>query len=340
MEEGTLYDVVIIGAGPAGLTAAIYTGRALLSTLVLEKTVPGGQLNETEFVENYPGFEEKVAAAELMDQMRKQAERMGALITIEQATGIESIDNHYRIEGTKSTFEARTVIIASGSQPRELPVEGAKRLKGRGVSYCATCDGYFFQGKRVLEVGAGDSGFEEALFLTKFAESVGILVRHPEDDPHALRASPILQRRAKENPKITFLWNTVVEQVSGEDRLTGVLLKDLATGEVEETKVDGLFVNIGHIPETDYLRATVELDENGFVLTDDHLRTNLPGVFAAGDVRIVASRYAQAVVAAGDGAIAAIEAEKYLADQPFQKPSTRHTNRRVHKGGNYGSDDQ
>jgi len=314
MEEGTLYDVVIIGAGPAGLTAAIYTGRALLSTLVLEKTVPGGQLNETEFVENYPGFEEKVAAAELMDQMRKQAERMGALITIEQATGIESIDNHYRIEGTKSTFEARTVIIASGSQPRELPVEGAKRLKGRGVSYCATCDGYFFQGKRVLEVGAGDSGFEEALFLTKFVESVRIVVRHPEHDPHALRASPILQKRVKENPKITFLWNTIVEEVVGKDRLTGVLLKDLASGNVKAMEVDGLFVNIGHIPETAFLRGTVPLTKDGCVITDDRRRTNLPGVFAAGDVRVVSSRYAQAVVAAGDGAIAAIEAEKFLSN--------------------------
>lgn len=340
MEAGTLYDVAIIGAGPAGLTAAIYTGRALLSTLVLEKAVPGGQLNETEFVENYPGFEEKVTAAELMDQMRRQAERLGAQVTIEQATGIESIDNHYRIKGAKSTFEARTVIIASGSRPQELPAEGAKRLKGRGVSYCATCDGYFFQGKHILEVGAGDSGFEEALFLTKFVESVGIVVRHPEDDPHALRASPILQKRVKENPKISFLWNKVVERLEGEARLTGVLLKDLATGQVEEVKADGLFVNIGHIPETDYLRGTVDLDETGFVLTDDHLRTNLPGIFAAGDVRIIASRYAQAVVAAGDGAIAAIEAEKYLADQSFQKQSTTRTNRRVHKGGNYGSDDQ
>ncbi len=335
-----LYDVVIIGAGPAGLTAAIYTGRALLSTLILEKTVPGGQLNETEFVENYPGFAEKVAAPELMGQMHRQAERLGAQVTIEQATGIESVDSHYRIKGTKSAFEARTVIIASGSRPRELPAEGAKRLKGRGVSYCATCDGYFFQGKHILEVGAGDSGFEEALFLTKFVESVGIVVRHPEDDPHALRASPILQKRVKENPKISFLWNKVVERLEGKDRLAAVLLKDLATGQVEEIKAEGLFVNIGHIPETDYLRETVKLDENGFVLTDDRLCTNLPGVFAAGDVRIVTSRYAQAVVAAGDGAVAAIEAEKYLADQFFQKLSKTHTNRRVHKGGIHVSDDQ
>ena len=340
MEEGTLYDVVIIGAGPAGLTAAIYTGRALLSTLVLEKAVPGGQLNETDFIENYPGFEEKVAAPELTGQMHKQAERLGAQIAIEEATGIEPIDNYYRISGTKNTFEARAVIIASGSRPRELPVEGAHRLKGRGISYCATCDGYFFQGKHVLEVGAGDSGFEEALFLTKFVQSVGIVVRHPEGDPHALRASPIIQKRAKENPKITFLWNKVVEQVVGEDRLTSVLLKDLATGEVEEMKVDGLFVNIGHIPVTAFLDGTVDLNKDRFIVTDDRLYTNLPGVFAAGDVRVVSSRYAQAVVAAGDGAIAAIEAEKYLADQFFRKPSTKDTKRRVYKGGNYVPDDQ
>jgi len=333
MEEGTLYDVVIIGAGPAGLTAGIYAGRSLLSTLIIEKAVPGGQLNETEFIENFPGFEEKVAAADLMSQMRKQAERLGAEIVLDETTGIVPISNHYQITGTTNTFEARSVIIASGSRPRELPAEGAKRLKGRGVSYCATCDGYFFRGKHILEVGAGDSGFEEALFLTKFVESVGIVVRHPQDDPRALRASPLLHKRAKENSKISFLWNKVVEKVEGEDRVTGVLLKDLATEEVDEIKVEGLFVNIGHIPETDFLRGTVALDENGYVITDDRLHTNMSGVFAAGDVRIVAGRYAQAVVAAGDGAIAAIEAEKYLSSSIGIK-------HRRDKGGNNVSNDQ
>jgi len=333
MEEGTLYDVVIIGAGPAGLTSGIYAGRSLLSTLIIEKAIPGGQLNETEFIENFPGFEEKVAAADLMSQMRKQAERLGAEIVLDETTGIVPISNHYQIRGATNTFEARSVIIACGSRPRELPAEGAKRLKGRGVSYCATCDGYFFQGKHILEVGAGDSGFEEALFLTKFVESVGIVVRHPQDDPRALRALPLLQKRVKENSKISFLWNKVVEKVNGEDRVTGVVLKNIATGEVDEIKVEGLFVNIGHSPETDFLRSTVALDENGYVITDDHLHTNMPGVFAAGDVRIVTGRYAQAVIAAGDGAIAAIEAEKYLSNSIGIK---HHHD----KGGNNVSNDQ
>lgn len=313
MQEGKPYDVVIIGGGPAGLTAAIYTGRALLSTLLLEKAVPGGQLNETDFIENFPGFEEKTSAPELTQQMRKQAERLGAKIFLDEATGIEPTSHHYRIKGAREEFETRSVIIATGSRPREISADGAKRLKGKGVSYCATCDGYFFQGKKILEVGAGDSGLTEALFLTKFVESVGIIVRHQRSDPHALRASPTLKKRAQEHPKISFLWNKVVDKVVGEKRLTGVLLKDLTTGEVEEVKVDGLFINIGHLPETDFLQGTVDLDEHGYIITDDRLRTNLPGVFAAGDARIVTSRYAQAVIAAGDGAIAAIEAEKYLS---------------------------
>lgn len=313
MENTTIYDVLIIGAGPAGLTAAIYAGRALLSTLVLEKAIPGGQLNETDYIENFPGFEEKIAGAELMTRVRKQAERFGAEITLDTVTGIEPLGDHYRIKGSGEDYEARAVIIASGSHPRELTVDGAKRLKGKGVSYCATCDAYFFQGKRVLEVGAGDSGLTEALFLTKFVESVGIVVRHPQDDPHALRASQILRKEAEENEKITFLWNKVVEKVIGEDRLTGVVLKDLETGKSKEVAIDGLFVNIGHLPDTEFLKGRVDLDEHGYVITDDRLQTNLRGVFAAGDVRVGTSRYAQAIIAAGDGAIAAIEAEKYLS---------------------------
>jgi thioredoxin reductase (NADPH) len=313
MQEGKPYDVVIIGGGPAGLTAAIYTGRALLSTLILEKAVPGGQLNETDFIENFPGFEEKTSAPELMQQMRKQAEQLGAEIFLDEVTGIEPTSHHYRIKGAREEFETRSVIIATGSRPREISADGVGRLKGKGVSYCATCDGYFFQGKKILEVGAGDSGLTEALFLTKFVESVGIIVRHQRSDPHALRASPILKKRAQEHPKISFLWNKVVDKVVGEKRLTGVLLKDLATGEVEKVKVDGLFINIGHLPETDFLEGTLNLDEHGYIITDDRLRTNLKGVFAAGDARTVTSRYAQAVIAAGDGAIAAIEAEKYLS---------------------------
>jgi thioredoxin reductase (NADPH) len=306
-------DLLIIGAGPAGLTAAIYSGRALLSTTILEKGLPGGQLNETDFIENFPGFAEKIGGTELMGRMRTQAERLGAQIILDVAKAIQPLEDGYRVHGTQQDYDARAVIIASGSHPRELPADGAKRLKGKGVSYCATCDGYFFLGKHILEVGAGDSGLTEALFLTKFAESVGIVIRHPENDPHALRASKIIRQRSEENPKVRFLWNRVVEKVIGQDRVTGVLLKDISTGKIEEIPIDGLFVNIGHIPDTAFIDGVISLDDRGYVITDDHLRTNLPGVFAAGDVRVGASRYAQAVIAAADGAIAAIEAEKYLS---------------------------
>ena len=315
MEASPRSDVLIIGAGPAGLTAAIYAGRALLSTLVLEKAVPGGQLNETESIENFPGFETKVAAPELMKQMKRQAERLGAKIVLEEVTGFTSNEGEFLIKGSRQSFRARAIIIASGSRPRELELEGAKRLKGRGVSYCATCDGYFFRGKHILEVGAGDSGLTEALFLTKFAKSVGIVIRHPKDAPHAFRASPGLQKEVFENDKIHFFWNKTVQSLLGKERLTGVVLKDLATGDLEEIATEGLFINIGYLPETGYLPDLVSLDDHGYVITDDRLRTSLPGVFAAGDVRIVANRYAQAVVAAGEGAIAAIEVEKYLSQR-------------------------
>ena len=316
MENTKNMDLIIIGAGPAGLTAGIYGGRALLNTVILEQGLPGGQLNETDFIENFPGFPEKIAGPELMKRTRSQAERLGAKIIMDTVTGIEPLGDGYRVHGTQKDYEARAVIIASGSHPRELPVEGAKKLKGKGVSYCATCDGFFFQGKRIIEVGAGDSGLTEAIFLTRFAESVQILVRHPQDDPNALRASSnILKRRAEENEKISFKWNTVVEKVLGEDRVTAVLLRDLATGKTEQVAIDGLFVNIGHIPDTEFLRGAIELDKHGYITTDDSLHTNLPGVFAAGDVRADASRYAQAIVAAADGAIAAMEVENYLAQQ-------------------------
>ncbi len=256
-------DLLIIGAGPAGLTAAIYSGRALLSTIILEKGLPGGQLNETEFIGNFPGFAEKIGGAELTGRMRAQAERLGAKIVLDVANAIDPIEGGYRIHGTQQDYDARAIIIASGSRPRELPAEGANSLKGKGVSYCATCDGYFFQGKHILEVGAGDSGLTEALFLTKFVESVGIVIRHPEDDPHALRASKIIKQQAEENPKVRFLWNKVVEKVIGQERVTGVLLKDIATGETEEISILGLFVNIGHIPDTGFVDGAVSLDENG-----------------------------------------------------------------------------
>jgi len=313
VQQGSPVDVAIVGAGPAGLTAAIYVGRALLSTVVIEKALPGGQLNETDVIENWPGFAETVSAPELMGQLRAQAERFGAQFFLDEVSRIEPGDRTHAIFTSERSIQARTVILACGSRPKELPAEGASRLKGKGLSYCATCDGFFFRGKRIIEVGAGDSGLTESLFLTRFADSVSIVVRHPEDDPSAFRASGILQQRARENPKIAFLWNRVVDAVLGEDRVEGARLRDLTTDETEDVPIDGVFVNIGHLPQTEFLRDTVDLDPAGYIVTDGRLRTNAPGVFAAGDARIDAHRYAQGVVAAGEGAIAAIEAEKHLA---------------------------
>lgn len=308
------HDVVIVGAGPAGLTAALYTGRSLLSVVVLEKGIPGGQLNETDQIENWPGFEQTIGAPDLMRALRGQVERFGAQIVQDEVVRIEVGPPAHRVITPNRSYVTRAVVLAPGSRPKELPAAGAARLKGRGVSYCATCDGFFFRDKDIVEVGAGDSGLTEALFLTRFANSVSIVVRHPESDPKAFRASAILQRRAREHPKLSFLWNCVVDEVLGESHVTSVRLKDLPTGKTTELPIDAVFVNIGHTPQTEFLHGTIDLDDNGYIVTDARLRTNVPGVFAAGDARVDANRYAQAIVAAGEGAIAAIETERYLSE--------------------------
>jgi thioredoxin reductase (NADPH) len=306
-------DVVVIGAGPAGLTAALYTGRALLFTLVIEKGLPGGQLNETDMIENWPGLEETASAPELMQSLRKQVERFEAEFLQDEVVRIEAGEPYHRVVTQRSSFEAKSIILSPGSRPKELQAKGASRLKGKGVSYCATCDGFFFQGKQIVEIGAGDSGLTESLFLTRFVESISVVVRHSQDDPKAFRASAILQKRVREHPKIRFLWNCVVEEVLGDETVTGVRLRNLETDETKDVEVSGVFINIGHDPQTEFLRGTIELDETGYIVTDQRLRTSIPGVFAAGDARVFAHRYAQGVVAAGEGAIAAIEAEKYVS---------------------------
>ncbi|MFC2078347.1 NAD(P)/FAD-dependent oxidoreductase [Candidatus Bipolaricaulota bacterium] len=313
VEQREPVDVLIVGAGPAGLTAAIYSGRALLSTVVLEKGLPGGQLNETDLIENWPGFADAVAAPELMTQIRAQAERFDASIVLDDVIRIEAGPSIHQVLTSQGGYQARAIILSPGSRPKELPSRNAARLKGKGVSYCATCDGFFFQGKDIIQIGAGDSGLTESLFLTRFADTVTVVVRHPQNDPKAFRASAVLQKRAEEHPKIRFLWNRVVDSVEGEDHVTGVRLRHLETNEVETLPIDGVFVNIGHLPQTDFLRGSVGLDEDGYIQTNASLHTNVPGIFAAGDARVNANQYAQAVVAAGEGAIAAIEAEKYLA---------------------------
>ncbi|MEN6369429.1 MAG: FAD-dependent oxidoreductase [Thermotogota bacterium] len=308
------HDVVIVGAGPAGMTAAVYAGRALRSTLVIEKGIPGGQLNETDRIENWPGFAEPVSAPDLMATLRSQAERLGAEFVQDEVLRVEPGRRIHRVVASCRTVEARAVILAPGARPRELPAEGAARLKGRGVSYCATCDGFFFQGKRVVVVGAGDSGLMEALFLTRFADSVSIVVRHPKEDPRAIRASRVLRQRAESHPKIRFLWNREVAEVVGDRGVTSIRLRRLDDRGVEDVPVDGIFVSVGHLPETEFLRGSVPLDSDGYIATDSRLRTSIPGIFAAGDARRDAHRYAQAVIAAGEGATASLEAEQYLAE--------------------------
>lgn len=308
------YDLIIIGGGPAGLSAAIYSGRAKLSTLVLEKGIPGGQLNWTTEVENYPGFPEPIEGPELMGRMRRQAERFGVEIRQEEAKELKLDGDSKAVATDAGEHKAPCVIIATGAGPVELPVKGAKELKGRGVSYCATCDGYFFQDKNIIEVGAGDAGLTEALFLTKFANEVRIVVRHPEDDPHAIRAKDaILRERVMNHEKIKLLWNTRVKEIVGDGKVKSVILEELGTGEeIVQDDVAGVFVNIGHKPATDFLRGRLEMDERGYLITNERMRTNFPGLFAVGDVRRLSGKYAQAVIATADGCIAALEVEKYL----------------------------
>lgn len=300
-------NVVIIGSGPAGYTAAIYTARALLEPLVIAGYQAGGQLMLTTEVENFPGFPEGIQGPELMERMRQQAERFGAEILLKDATAVDFSTWPYRVQVGSTWVEAKTVIIATGARARMLGVPGEREWLGRGVSTCATCDGAFFRDQVVGVVGGGDSAIEEALFLTRFASRVYVIHRRDK-----LRASKIMQDRAFRNPKIAFLWNTVVEAVHGEPPkgVTGVTLRDTRTDERREFPLDGLFVAIGHIPNTDLFRGQVELDERGYIVVDNRLRTNRPGVFAAGDV--VDYVYRQAITAAGMGCMAAIEAERYL----------------------------
>lgn len=309
---GKSWDFVIVGAGPAGLTAAIYARRAALETLVLEKNAPGGQLLETPMIENFPGFPEPLSGMELMERMEKQARRLGAEIVLAEATGLSRGEEGWVVHTKSGDFLGRAVLIATGAHPRELPAKGAKEFVGRGLSYCATCDGFFFRDKEVLMVGAGDAALIEALFLADICKKVYIAVRHPATDPKAIRAAAILRERAQSHPRIEFLWNVVVDEVVGEGRVEGVVLRDLATGERRPFPVDGVFVKIGYEPATAWVRGVVELTEAGYIRTDSWMRTAVPGIFAAGDVREPVGRTAQAVVAAAEGALAALAAERFL----------------------------
>lgn len=302
-----IHDVVIVGSGPAGYTAAIYAARAQLNPVILAGSVTaGGALMNTTEVENYPGFIEGIMGPELMNQMQKQAERFGAEIRYEDVTALELEGDVKRVTTSDGAYEARTVIISTGSEYRHLGVDGEERLSGHGVSYCATCDGFFFKDQDIVVVGGGDSAMEEATFLTRFARSVTVVHRRDE-----LRASAVMAKRAQEDPKISFAWNSRVVELHGEDSLTGITLEDTVTGERRRIEATGLFVAIGQVPRSELVAEALELDEAGYIKVEvPSQRTRIPGVFACGDV--ADPTYQQAITAAGSGCRAALDAEHYL----------------------------
>ena len=302
-------DVIIIGSGPAGYTAAVYAARAKLNPLVFEGSVTaGGALMQTTEVENYPGFPDGVMGPELMDSMRKQAERFGAELATDDVVAVDLTASPKVVKTETETYHAKSVIIATGSKYKELDVPGEKQLAGHGVSWCATCDGFFFREQDIAVIGGGDSAIEEATFLTRFAKSVTIV--HRRD---ALRASKIMQDRALANPKIKFLWDSQVTEMVGEDKLTGLRIKNLRNGEEQVLPVGGVFVAIGHLPRSELFAGQLATDPEGYLLVEQPTtRTEIEGVFACGDV--VDRIYRQAVTAAGTGCAAAIDAERWLAE--------------------------
>jgi thioredoxin reductase (NADPH) len=302
------HDVIIIGGGPAGLTAAIYTGRANLDTVILEKGLPGGQIAQTEEVENYPGFPEPIPGAELAARMAQQAERFGAKIEMDEVEQIAHDNGVFTVKAYGGTYTSKAVILATGANPKRLGIPGEDSFWGKGVSTCATCDGFFYRGKHVVVIGGGDAAVEEGLFLTKFAASVTVV--HRRD---TLRASKVAQVRAFANTKMKFIWDTAPLEVLGDEAsgVTGVRLKNLKTGEETVHATEGVFVYIGHIPNTGFVKDLVTLREDGYVDVKDEIYTNIPGLFAAGDVSDYV--YRQLATSVGAGTRAAMSAERMLA---------------------------
>ncbi len=309
IQGGETYNVIIIGGGPAGLTAGLYASRARLKAILLEAMIVGGQMVTTDIVENYPGFAQGISGAELTAIMEEQAKRFGLTMETEEVTGLDVAGDKKKVKTAGKEYRADTIIICTGTEYRKLGIPGEAEFTGRGVSYCATCDGPFFKDSKIVVVGGGDSALTEALFLTKFANEITII--HRRD---ALRATKIYQERAFANPKINFLWNSVVEEIRGNQNVESILVKNVASNEVMEVPTEGLFMFIGIEPKTAFLKGVVELDESGYILADENnLQTSVDGIFAAGDARKKLLR--QVVTAVGDGATAAFAAEKYLEER-------------------------
>lgn len=300
------YDVIIIGGGPAGLTAGLYAARAKLKTLLIERGMPGGQASTTDVIENYPGFPQGIAGPELMMNFQEQAARFGMEMKIEEVTGL-AMGDIKRVATASGEYQARAVIIASGAKPRPLGVPGELEFWGRGVSYCATCDGAFFKDQDVVVVGGGDAAVEEGLFLTRYASQVTLVHRRDR-----FRAARVIQERAFNNPKINVRWDTVVDQIAGGEKVEKVVFRNVKTSQSEEYPTAGVFVFIGVDPNSAFLKDIVAMTPEGYVVTDENLATSAPGIFAAGDIRNKNLR--QVATAVGDGAVAAVSAERYLAN--------------------------
>lgn len=297
--------VLILGSGPAGLSAALYAARADLDPIVLTGMELGGQVSLTHIVENYPGFPEGVGGNELVELFQKQAERFGTKLEFDTASEVDLSKRPFKVQTFNSTYLADTLIISTGATSRRLDIPGETELTGRGVSYCATCDGWFFKDKDLIVVGGGDSALEESLFLTRYANTVTIVHRRDE-----LRAGPFLQNRAKSNPKIDFIWNSTVTEIIGEEAVESVRLQDVVTQEERIYPIDGIFIFIGHIPNTQLFKDQLDMDELGYLKIDHLMKTNVAGVFAAGEV--ADSHFRQVITSAGMGAAAAIQANHYL----------------------------